>query len=409
MIMKTRYLRLLNQLVAIPSISTDPNYKKSVLKAADWIIKHFKQIGLEHIRLIKTPGHPIVYADYLHAVQTDPTFLIYAHYDVQPPDPTIEWQSNPFHLTIKGGFAYGRGVADNKGSIVAIICALKHILSSKKSVKVNLKVLIEGEEELGSPNIASSIVRHKKLFTSDSALILDVGMPSPNQPAIITGLRGLVFQEIFIKAHDHDLHSGIWGNKTINPVNLLCHIISKIKDQNGYITIPKFYQEVDQKKATTPKTKPSFDINGISGGYQGFGAKTIVPASASAKYSFRLVPHQNPIKIDKLIQQWLYQQFPKNIKIMISCYEHAFPVEVNTNNPYLMKVKKVLTEVFGNKPLIKKSGGTIGAAGDIQKNLKIPLLIFGFNLDNSNLHAPNENIHIPTMLKGIQALKKILT
>lgn len=426
----------------IPSISTLPEHKEDIAKAASWLIKHCQTIGLEHVQLIKTSGNPIVYADWLHATNK-PTILIYGHYDVQPADPLDEWHTPPFEPTIIGNRIYGRGTSDSKLQHFVFLSAIANLLQVHKKLPVNIKVVIEGEEEIGSRHFGFAIAKNSQLFAHDLSLIVDFGMPTLTTPAIGYGLRGIVYTEIKVSGPKQDLHSGIYGGIVDNPALVLAHILAKLKDSRQKILIPNFYDDVQtisaaEKKllskyprtiadikrhtglkhlisepginqALQRKTRPSLDINGMISGFTGEGAKTIIPSTAKAKISIRLVPNQDPAKVFAQFKNYILSLIPPTVKITVTEIGHGEPAVITDyRHPSIQSIKEALKDTFGIEPFFNRSGGSIPAAGYIQKQYKKPLAMVGFSPPDDNIHSPNENFYLPNFSKGISAATHIL-
>lgn len=417
-------------MIAIRSISMDSQYKNQMSKMTGYLLALSQKIGLQHAQLIPTAGQPIFYADFLAAgsnqsiirstiqAPLQPTILIYCHYDVQPAENENAWQSDPFVLTEKNGKLYGRGVADNKGEIALLFAVLEELIA-KKQLKTNIKLLFEGEEEVGSPNIQQTLATHQDLFQADAAIILDETMPTPDQPVLYTSLRGLISLEVTVETHSQDLHSGVYGGQALNAVQELAYILSKAKDpQTKTIKIPGFYDQVvdlippkaseaeysDEELGTI---RPTFEINGMVGGYTGDGLKTIIPAKALAKITCRLVANQEPATELKKLKNWFLGQQKPGVKIKLKEVEaSASPVYVETDNQFVKKTSQLMHKIFANSPQLIKSGATVGAAGDIQAEYQIPLLLFGFPLDDCHMHSFNENIDLEVFAKAYQFLSR---
>lgn len=398
--------KALLELLSIPSISTLQKHKKDINKAASFLAEYMKKIGLEHVKVMATGGHPVVYADWLHA-KGKPTVLIYGHYDVQPPDPLDEWESPPFSPTIRKGNIYARGAADNKCQLFIHLKSAEILLKSQKRLPVNVKFLIEGEEEIGSLNLEHFIGLNKKRLKADFALISDTGSPAPHKPTIIYGLRGLLYTQISVQTAKHDLHSGSYGGRAENPVHILAKVITQLQDGQK-ITIPGFYDDVASPEKSSFKTRPSLDVNGIWGGFTGEGAKTIIPAKASAKISMRLVPHQEPSKIAKIFESYLQKITPDTATLSFQAYSMARPVLVDCNTTYMQKAKEAVKEVFGVRPRFSRTGGTIPVVEIISRVLFLQSILLGFGLDSDNIHAPNEKFSLKMFQKGIQTSTKFL-
>jgi len=407
--MNNKTLKLLSDFVSIQSVSTDRSKYPKMLKAVDFLKKEIKSLGLEVKTYQKDDCPPLIVAKYYlpHDRGIDrKTIGVYAHYDVQPEDPVGEWGSPPFKLTIKNGKIFGRGVADDKGHIIQTLMAIRKIVETQNFAslqKNNIVLIFEGEEETGSKNFEYLINLAKKdLEKIDVFYVLDMGMETSNQPEIFYGLKGLIGFGIEVRTNKQDLHSGVYGNKADNPIQILAELFSKIKDsRTNKILIPHFYDKV---KFSLP---PSFDIHGITGGYAGEGIKTIIPAMAHAKFSFRLIEDQNPDEIEKLVSDFIKNNLPKGIKYSLKTSGKLDPFCTDINNKYAKATDKIFTEIFGKKTKFSRSGGSIGAVTTLSKQFKKPIILTGFTLKDCNIHAPNENIDEKMFEKGIVSLEKI--
>ncbi|HWY71847.1 MAG TPA: dipeptidase [Terriglobales bacterium] len=434
-----RFLAELKDLLRIPSVSTLPQHKSDIERAADFLAAQMRAIGLEHVEVIKTAGHPLVYADWLHATGK-PTALCYGHYDVQPPDPLNEWTTPPFEPTERNQNLYARGAVDDKGQMFMHLKALESLMKSGGSkLPINVRLLLEGEEEVGGEAIAKYVKENPQKLKADFALVSDTEMYAPDLPTLCVGLRGLVYTEVEARGAKVDLHSGMYGGAAPNPFVALAQIIAKLKDENGRILIPGFYDRV-----TTPSTdelrswkslpfdekdylehevgsteltgesgysvaertwaRPSMDVHGMPGGFIGAGAKTVIPSKASAKISMRLVPNQNPEEIFKLYLDYVKSITPRGIQISIRLLSGADPMLIRTDNHYVQAAKDAMKEVFGKDTVFIRSGGSIPVVADFEKHLHIPSVMMGFGLPDDNLHAPNEKFHIPNFYRGIESI-----
>lgn len=428
-------LNQLKELVKIPSVSTDPAHAEDMLKAAHWLENKFNSLGLK-TQIFITDKHPIVFAEY-QANPLAPTVLFYGHYDVQPPDPLDLWESGPFEPTIRGEHLFGRGTSDMKGQVIASIKAVESLLKFD-SLKVNVKFMIEGEEEIGSPSLRKFLEEHKELLAADIALNPDTGMISPATPTITLGLRGVAHYEILIYGPDHDLHSGMFGGIVHNPAQALCDVLSGMHDAQGRITLPGFYERVRSlpedekaelnrlpitdatylKQTGVPKlwgepeytaverigTRPSLEINGLYSGYIGEGSKTIIPSYAMAKISLRLVPHQEPAEVKQQIEQYLQDTIPDTVTWKVKGVRGAPASIVDRNLPETQALKKALETVWGIPPVYKLEGGSVPVVGSMESILGLKSVLTGFGLPEDNIHSPNEKLHLPTWKKGIDAL-----
>ncbi len=440
--MKRDVINFLKRFISIPSVSSDSKRKSEMEKAASFLKAKLASIGFKTKILKRKNAHPFIFA-YYKASSTKNTLAFYGHYDVQPEDPVEEWETSPFELVVKNGKFWGRGVADNKGHITINLFAAEELIKNDL-LRSNLIFLLEGEEELGSPNFESYVKSLKsELKDVDVFFLTDVGMHKKGVPQIFYGLRGLVYFELEVEVGKRDLHSGVYGNRVINPANLLCEILAKMKDaKTNKVLIPGFYKDVrkltklerelllkikksdkeekaeagvyslvsldKQNPSLTSKTYPSLDINGIVSGFTGEGTKTIIPRRAIAKFSCRLVEHQNPEKIVKLIESFIKKHMPKGVKWEIKKYDSAAPFYTSIENPWVKRTAKALKDVFGKEPVYNRSGGTIPAAEILQRLFKKPIVLTGFTLPDDNIHAPNENFDEESFWKGMEAIRKIL-
>jgi acetylornithine deacetylase/succinyl-diaminopimelate desuccinylase-like protein len=428
------FLSELTGLLRIPSVSTASEHKT----AAREVSRLLSITGLENISILPTAGHPVVYADWLNAGTEKPTVLVYGHYDVQPPDPLDLWETGPFDPSVRGDFLFGRGASDMKGQVVAALAALQSIQSVGKGFPVNLKFLIEGEEEIGSPNLKPFIESHKTLLACDVSLNPDAGMIAPDVPTIVYALRGLVFFELRVYGPAHDLHSGVFGGVVHNPAKALCEVIASFHDQNGTITIPGFYDHVrhldkqertelarlpmdeayylDQtgapalwgEKEFTPServgARPTLEVNGLYSGFIGVGTKTVLPAYAMAKISSRIVADQDPETIHQLLRTYLEKNIPSTVRWELTYFGGGPACATDPNNPAALALRLALEEVWGVRPVLKREGGSVPVVGDIQKILGADSVLTGFGLPDDLIHSPNEHLHLPTWHKGINAL-----
>jgi len=438
-----RFLEELKNLLRIPSVSTLPEHKADIQRAAEFIASELRRIGLEHVEIIPTGGHPLVYGDWLHATGK-PTVLCYAHYDVQPAEPLDEWITPAFEPTERNGNLYARGAVDDKGQLWLQIKALESLLAAEGKLPVNVRVLFEGEEEVGGEQIEKYLREHAERLKCDVALVCDTELFAPDLPTLCVGLRGLVYTELEAHGAAVDLHSGMYGGAAPNPIFALCEIISKLKDANGRVLIPGFY---DRVKAPTDaelkawqslpfdeehyrKTevgssdltgepdfpvlyrtwaRPTLEVHGMPGGFTGAGAKTVIPAKASAKVSMRLVPDQDPDDILRKFEQFVRSLVPRGIQLSIRAHSKGKPVVVSTDNDFIRAADRALREVFGKETVYVRSGGSVPIVGQFQSDLGVPTVMMGFGLPDDNIHAPNEKFHIANFHRGIESLVRWLT
>lgn len=438
-----RFLNELKDLLRIPSVSTLPQHKGDVRRAAQFIVDELKRIGFEKAELIDTAGHPLVYAEWVKAAGK-PTVLCYGHYDVQPPDPLDEWKTAPFEPTERNGNIYARGAVDDKGQMYMHVKALESLMKAGNgTLPINVKVLIEGEEEIGGESIAKFVRENPVRLKADFALVSDTEMFAPELPTLNVGLRGLIYTELEATGAKVDLHSGMYGGVAPNPFFALIQIISKLKDENGRILIPHFYDhvqnpskeelaawkslpfsekeylehEVGSKELTGEAgfsvqertwSRPTLEVHGMPGGFTGAGAKTVIPARASAKVSMRIVPDMDPDEIFKLYSDYVQSLAPKGISLNIKLYSSGEAIVIRTDNRFVKAATDAMKEVFGKETVFIRSGGSIPIVAEFEKYLKIPSVMMGFGLPDDNLHAPNEKFHIPNFYRGIESIIRFM-
>ena len=434
-----RFLGELKDLLRIRSVSTAPEHKDDVRHAAEFVANEMRRIGMENVEIISTKGHPLIYSDWLHA-PGKPTVLCYAHYDVQPAEPLNEWITPPFEPTERNHNIYARGAVDDKGQLWMEIKAVEALMRGHAGrLPLNVKFIIEGEEEVGGESIAAYVRKAKGKLKADFALVCDTELFAPNLPTLCVGLRGLVYTEIEAQGAKTDLHSGIYGGAAPNPLFALVELISKLKDAKGRILIPGFYKGVkaptqDELKAWKRlpfneehyrKTevgskvltgepgysvlyrtwaRPTLEVHGMPGGFVASGAKTVIPARASAKVSMRLVPNQDPDDILEKYTKFVKKLTPKGIDLNIKVYSKGPACVVSTDNHYIRAATEALRDVFRKETVFIRSGGSIPIVTDFQDVLKLPSVMMGFGLPDDNLHAPNEKFHIPNFYRGIESI-----
>ncbi len=426
-------------LLRIPSISTLPAHREDVANAARRIAAHLRTIGME-ADLIETQGHPLVYAERLGAPGR-PTVLGYGHYDVQPVDPLDLWTTPPFTPTVRGGSLYARGATDDKGLMFTMIAAAQAYLETHTQMPVNLKLLIEGEEETSGASVAAYVRSHAERLRADVALVLDAGMFAPGIPAITLGLRGIVQTEVVITGPSRDLHSGLYGGVAPNPFQALAEIISGLKDPQGRILVPHFYDRVvpphpDEKAAWdrlpfdeeafrrnevgAPAligetgfsvleriwARPTLEVHGMPGGFTGEGSKTVIPARASAKISMRLVPNQDPAEIFRAFETHVQRLAPRGTRVEVRRYSAAAPVLVPQNSPAVAAARAALAEAFGRDTVFVRSGGSIPIVSNLVESLRLPVVITGWGLPDANIHSPDEKLDLEHFHKGISAVTR---
>lgn len=436
-----RFLRDLREVVAIPSISTDPQHGADMARCAEWFAARLRALGARRVEIFPTAGHPVVYGELTASAAGKPTVLIYGHYDVQPVDPLELWQSPPFAPEQWDDGLYGRGASDNKGQIIAALAAVEAVASSG-GLPVNVKFLIEGEEEIGSPNLGAWLVDHKGLLACDFCLNPDAGMIGPEWPTITYALRGLAYCELRVYGPDHDLHSGLYGGIVHNPAQALCELIAGLHDEQGRVTLPGFYDAVrpldaeeraelarlpmDEafyrqqtgapalwgERGFTPVervgARPTLEVNGIVGGFTGAGGKTVIPAYALAKISMRLVPDQDPGVVLDQMRRYLEMKAPPTVRWELIPMQGGAPSLSARDSRWVEATRRALEAAWGKPPLFKREGGSIPIVAEMQRTLGIESVLIGFGLPDDQVHAPNERLHLPTWRRGIEALVHLL-
>ena len=433
---RDRYIDEMKRYLAIPSISALPEHKGDVRACAEWTADEMRRIGLHHVRLEETLGHPCVYGEWLGAPGA-PTILFYGHYDVQPVDPVNLWTSPPFEATIRDGEIYARGSADDKGQVFMHFKAVEAHLKQHGSLPVNMKFLIEGEEEVGSANLDNFIRAHKDLLKADVVVISDSPMFDRGIPSICYGLRGLTYFQIDLRGSKSDLHSGSFGGAVANPAMVLAQMLSQMKDKSGRIKIDGFYEDVvelrqeerdewarlpfNEKKyrqelgapklfgetgyTTLERTwaRPTFEVNGLLSGFTGEGAKTVLPALAMAKVSMRLVPNQDPRKIGDLFEEYVKKVAPKTVELKITRMHGGKPWMTAFDNPFVQAAGRAIEQGFGQRPVFNREGGSIPVVSTFQEELGLPCVLFGIGLPDENAHAPDEKLDLGNFHNGVIA------
>ncbi|HMZ05653.1 MAG TPA: dipeptidase [bacterium] len=431
---KDRYVEELKDFLKIPSISTNPENKKDVQHCAEWVAQHMTHIGLNNVKVCPTAGHPVVYGEWLGA-PGKPTVLLYGHYDVQPVDPLNLWTSGPFEPTIRDGYIYARGSADDKGQVFLNLKSIEAHLKINGSLPVNVKLMIEGEEEIGSEHLEPFMKENKEMLKADVVLISDTSMFDDGIPSIAYGLRGLCYMQVELTGPNRDLHSGTYGGAVGNPINELANMIAKLKDKNGKITIPGFYDKVKPltkaqrdayKKLPFNKKgylkdlgiketfgekgysileqvsgRPTLDCNGIWGGFQGEGAKTVLPSKAGAKISMRLVPGQKPAEIAKLFEKYIKKIAPKTMQVKVIALHGGDPAMTDITTKEMTAASTAMQKVFKKKPLFTREGGSIPVVAGFERLLGLKTIMLGFGLDTDAIHSPNERFKLDNFHKGI--------
>jgi len=420
------------KLLSYPSVSAKSEHKKDMRECAGWLQAHLKKIGFK-AKIMPTGGHPVVYAEYM-TDKNAPTVLYYGHYDVQPPEPLELWTSPPFKPTVRAGYVYARGATDDKGQTFCQIKGLEAVIASTGTLPINVKMLIEGEEETHSVNLPRFLRKNKKMLKSDVVVVSDTAQFNKSLPAVTFGLRGIASVEVFVYGPNRDLHSGSFGGAVMNPVNALCAIVGQLHDKDGKVAIPGFYKGVKavgkfereqfgrlpyseatykrsvgvpalagEKGATTYErtwVRPTLDVNGITGGYQGEGAKTIIPSMASCKITMRLVPGQDPKDICSKISTFIKKIAPKAVRVKVDKHGGAKACAVSTKSPWLKAAREAIFEGFGKDPVFMMEGGSIPIVNDFKAVLGIDTLLIGFGQNDDNIHAPNERFRFRDFERG---------
>ncbi len=430
------YIEELKDLLRIPSISTQPENKEDINRCASFVADKLGKAGMSRVEIIQTEGHPLVYAEWLGA-PGKPTVLIYGHYDVQPVDPIELWDNQPFDPVVKDGKIFARGATDDKGQMYMHIKSVEAFFKTEGSLPLNIKFIIEGEEEIGSESLELFINNNTDLLKCDAVLVSDTALYEEGIPTLTYGLRGLSYLEVEVTGPNRDLHSGTFGGGVGNPINILAEMISKLHDKNGKIAIPKFYDDVlkltkkekenfkalkfsdkkfskelgvsaleGEKNFSTLErlwARPTLDCNGIIGGFTGKGAKTVIPSKASAKISMRLVPNQDPKKISKLFTKYIKSIAPKSVKLQIADLHGALPALTPLEDPATIAASKAMEKAFGKKIVYMREGGSVPIVTVFSKKLKAPVVLMGLGLNSENLHSPNEHFNLNHFKLGIMS------
>ncbi len=430
----------LKELIRIPSISTYSENAGDVRRAAEWIAERLRALGMR-AEVFPATKHPVVYAESFEAGPGAPTVLVYGHYDVQPVEPLEEWKSPPFEPAQRGDYLFGRGASDMKGQLIAQLTAVEAVRATGK-LPVNLKYLIEGEEEVGSPNIKAFLQAHPDLVKCDVVLNVDAMILRPDLPSVVYGLRGLGYFEVRLFGPKQDLHSGLFGGAIHNPAQVLCELIAGMKDAQGRVTLPGFYDSVRPVSAEeraalarVPTTdedvmrqagvtglrgeagyttverlgaRPTLEVNGLLSGFTGEGSKTVLPARAMAKISMRLVPDQTPEGVQAQLEEYLRRNAPPTVRWEVENLAGAPPAIVRRDTPEMGAAIRALKETFGVDPVFVREGGTIGVVGILQELTGHELILMGFGLPDDNLHSPNERLFLPNFYRGIESYIRFL-
>ncbi len=429
-----RFVDELKSLLRIPSVSTDPAYAGEVRRAAVWIADHLREIGIGEVQIHATGGHPIVTAAHMHDAQR-PTVLVYGHYDVQPPDPLDLWETPPFEPVERGGKLFARGACDDKGQLFIHAKAAESWLRTTGELPVNLKFLIEGEEESGSVHLRPFLETHRRLLAADVALISDTALFAEGVPSIGYGLRGMTYIEVMLEGPSRDLHSGVYGGAVENPIHVLARLIAGLQDEQGRVTLPGFYDAVrgldDEEREAfrslpfdeaawkkdigipaarteegysvleATRGRPALDVNGIGGGYQGEGAKTVLPSRAAAKISVRLVPDQRPDEVAAMLRRYFETATPPTMKMTFRDLHGGMPVLVDRSLPAMQAAFRALRDEFGRPPVFIREGGSIPVVADFQEALGLDAVLMGFGLDSDAIHSPNEHFGLDRFRQGV--------
>ncbi|HTB96995.1 MAG TPA: dipeptidase [Terracidiphilus sp.] len=431
---RRRFVSELEEFLRFASVSSEPQRAGDSKACAHWLARHLKQAGLEQVKVMRTAGNPVV-CGASRQRRERPTILIYGHYDVLPGGPRAEWRTAPFAPLRQAERLFARGASDDKGQLFTHVKAIESFLKTARDLPVNVKCLFEGEEEIGSPNLTSFIVRNRRALRSDAAVISDTRMLSADRPAISYAQRGGLRATVEIRGPSQDLHSGNFGGAVHNPIQVLCELIARLHDEHGRVSIPGFYDDVRtwsqgerDLMARTGRTdveilkdakvargfgesgfsayerttiRPALTLNGMTGGHQGRGAKSIIPSRASAKLSFRLVPDQDPRNIAQLFRDHIERITPPTVQSMVRTFSPIEPAMIDRRHPALRTAEIAYERGFGTKPVFIRSGGSIPVVNTFQKLLRVPVVLMGFGLPEDNIHAPNESLYLPNFYKGI--------
>ena len=431
---RDRYIDELKEYLSIPSISALPDYAPEVIRCAEWTADELRRVGLENVRLVETEGYPVVCAEWLHAGEA-PTIIFYGHYDVQPVDPLDKWETPPFDATVRSGELYARGAADDKGQIFMHFKAIEACIKQKGLLPVNIKLILEGEEEVGSENLDSFLRDRSSEYSADVLVISDTPMFDRGVPSLCYGLRGLTYCQIDLRGTTSDLHSGSFGGTVANPAFVLTQLLAQMKDRSGRIKIPGFYDDVlplrDEERAEyarlpfnerrfceelgSPKlfgekgfttlermwARPTFEVNGFYSGFTEEGAKTVIPAVAMAKVSMRLVPNQNPERVGDLFEAYVRKAAPRTVDVSVTRMHTGKPWMTNFANPFVQAAGRAIERGFGRKPVFTREGGSIPVIASFEERFGLPAVLFGIGLPDENAHAPNEKLDLDNFHRGV--------
>ncbi|GEB76009.1 dipeptidase [Sporolactobacillus inulinus] len=437
---RDRYLKQMIEFLSIPSISSDSTHKADVRRAAEWLANDLKNGGLRHVQILETAGHPVVYADYL-TDENKPTVLCYGHYDVQPVDPVDQWQTDPFKPEIRDDIIYGRGTSDDKGQVFMLVKMAETILEATGTLPVNLKFCFEGEEEIGSAHLDGFVDAHLDLLKADVLLVSDTTMLGMDQPAVSYGLRGICGLEVRLRGPKGDLHSGVYGGAVQNTLHAMVDLLASLHDHHGRVTVDGFYDQVkpltneERKVCETLSdddalkkeldvdtlygeegyptvariwSRPTLELNGVYGGFQGEGLKTVIPSTATAKITCRLVPDQDPALIGALLKKHLKDHLPAGVKLEVELMDHADPFIMPVDHPALQAAHNALEKAFHTKAILSRQGGSVPIVNTFHDKLGLAPILMGFGLDSENFHAPNEHFHLKNFDRGLRALTEFL-
>ena len=431
---RDRYIDELKEYLSIPSISALPDYAPEVIRCAEWTADELRRVGLENVRLVETEGYPVVCAEWLHAGEA-PTIIFYGHYDVQPVDPLDKWETPPFAATVRSGELYARGAVDDKGQIFMHFKAIEACIKQKGLLPVNIKLILEGEEEVGSENLDSFLRDHSREYSADVLVISDTPMFDRGVPSLCYGLRGLTYCQIDLRGTTSDLHSGSFGGAVANPAFVLTQLLAQMKDRSGRIKIPSFYDDVlplrDEERAEyarlpfnerrfceelgSPKlfgekgfttlermwARPTFEVNGLYSGFTEEGAKTVIPAVAMAKVSMRLVPDHNPERVGDLFEAYVRKVAPRTVDVSVTRMHTGKPWMTDFANPFVQAAGRAIERGFGRKPVFTREGGSIPVIASFEERLGLPAVLFGIGLPDENAHAPNEKLDLDNFHRGV--------
>ena len=433
---KPRFLEQLKEALRIPSVSSQSEHKRDVRRCAEHIAAHLKKIGMTKAEVMDTPGHPVVYAEWLGA-PGKPTALLYGHYDVQPPEPLELWKTPPFEPTEKDGKLYARGACDDKGQVYMHLSAIEAHLAVNKALPINLKLVIEGEEEAGSESLEDFLKTNRKMLDADVIIVSDTSMLAPDHPALTYALRGILYTQIEVTGPTRDLHSGEFGGAVMNPANALCAIIAALKDADGRVTMPGFYDKVRELTVTEREayaavpfdeqgfiaesgapmawgekghstlervwSRPTLDVNGIWGGYTGEGSKTVLPSFAAAKVSMRLVPDQDGAALFGKFEAYVQSLAPPAVKVVVKNYHAGKPWITSPDNPMLQAAIRALGRAWTKPPALIREGGSIPVMATFQQTHGLPCIMMGFGLHDDQVHAPNEKFSLTSFHGGTKS------